>query len=82
MRDALLHTCEHTVNPLWIRGALEELGLHFLGFELPDPAILAEYRRRNPSDPGGLDLEAWDTFEVDYPDVFLGMYQFWVQADG
>lgn len=82
VRDALLHTCEHTVSPLWIRGALEELGLHFLGFELPDPAILAEYRRRNPSDPSGLDLEAWDTFELDYPDVFLGMYQFWVQADG
>ena len=82
VRDALLHTCEHTVSPLWIRGALEELGLHFLGFELPDPAILAEYRRRNPSDPSGLDLEAWDTFELDYPDVFLGMYQFWAQADG
>ena len=82
VRDALLHTCEHTVTPLWIRGALEELGLHFLGFELPDPAILTEYRRRNPSDPSGLDLEAWDTFELDYPDVFLGMYQFWVQADG
>lgn len=82
VRDALLHTCEHTVSPLWIRGALEELGLHFLGFELPDPAILTEYRRRSPSDPSGLDLEAWDTFEVDHPDIFLGMYQFWVQADG
>ena len=82
VRDALLHTCEHTVSPLWIRGALEELGLHFLGFELPDPEILAEYRRRNPSDPSGLDLEAWDRFEVAFPDVFLGMYQFWVQADG
>lgn len=82
VRDALLHTCEHTVDPLWIRDALEELGLQFLGFELPDPAILTEYRRRNPDDPGGLDLEAWDVLEADHPDLFLGMYQFWVQADG
>ena len=82
VRDALLHTCEHTVSPLWIRDALGELGLYFLGFELPDPAILAEYRRRNPGDPSGLDLEVWDALEADHPDVFLGMYQFWTQADG
>lgn len=82
VRDALLHTQEHTVDPLWIGQALEDLRLRFLGFELPDPAILTEYRRRNPGDPSGLDLTAWDAFEIDYPDVFLGMYQFWVQADG
>lgn len=82
VRDALLHTREHTVDPLWIRQALEDLGLTFLGFELPDPAILEEFRRRNPSDPSGLDLAAWDSMEIDHPDIFLGMYQFWVQADG
>lgn len=81
VRDALLHTQEHTVDPLWIRQALSDLRLRFLGFELPDPAILAEYRRRHPDDPSGLDLANWDAFEVDYPDVFLGMYQFWVQAE-
>lgn len=81
VRDALLHTQEHTVDPLWIRQALSDLRLRFLGFELPDPAILAEYRRRYPDDPSGLDLANWDAFEIDYPDVFLGMYQFWVQAE-
>lgn len=81
VRDALLHTCEHTVDPLWIRQSLDDLGLRFLGFELPDPAILAEFRRRNPDDPSGLDLKAWDALEIDYPDVFLGMYQFWAQAE-
>ncbi|MDF1794589.1 MAG: methyltransferase domain-containing protein [Thalassobaculaceae bacterium] len=82
VRDALLHTQEHTVDPLWIRQALKELGLRFLGFELPDPAILEEYRRRYPNDPSALNLEAWDAMEADHPDIFLGMYQFWVQADG
>ena len=82
VRDALLHTCEHTVDPLWIRESLRELDLRFLGFELPDPAILAEYRRQHPNDPSGLDLEAWERFEIDHPDLFLGMYQFWVQAEG
>jgi len=82
VRDALLHVQEHTVDPLWIKQGLADLGLRFLGFELPDPAMLEEFRRRNPGDPAGLDLEAWDAMEVDHPDMFLGMYQFWAQAEG
>ena len=80
VRDALLHSHEVTVDPLWIADALDELGLRFLGFELPDPAILALYRRGRPDDPAGLDLRAWDTVEAERPEIFLGMYQFWCRA--
>jgi len=80
VRDALLHSHELTVDPLWIADALDELGLRFLGFELPDPAILALYRRRHPDDPAGLNLRAWDAVEAERPEIFLGMYQFWCRA--
>ena len=81
VRDALLHEQESTVDLSWIEAALEELGLRFLGFELPDPAWLVEYRRRKPEDAAGLDLRAWDSVETEHPSMFLGMYQFWVQAE-
>ncbi|GHD61944.1 hypothetical protein GCM10017083_50020 [Thalassobaculum fulvum] len=81
VRDALLHAQETAVDPLWIADALKGLRLTFLGFELPDPAMLALYRRHRPDDPLGLDLEAWDAVEAERPDMFLGMYQFWCRDE-
>lgn len=80
VRDALLHEQESTVDLTWLVTALDLLGLRFLGFELPDPAWLVEYRRRKPEDAAGLDLRAWDSVETEHPSMFLGMYQFWVRA--
>jgi len=80
VRDALLHAWEATVDPIWIDDAMRALKLRFLGFELPDPAILTLYRRRRRDDPAGLDLYAWEMVEVERPDIFLGMYQFWCRA--
>ena len=77
VRDALLHAQETAVDPLWIAEALAELRLTFMGFELPDPGILALYRRHNRDDHLGLDLAAWDAVEAEHPEIFLGMYQFW-----
>ncbi len=80
VRDALLHVQEATVDPLWIANGLDRLDLRFLGFELPDPAILEAYRQRRPDDLSGLDLTGWEAMEIDHSDLFLGMYQFWAQA--
>jgi len=77
VRDALLHSSETSVDPLWIAEALATLDLRFLGFELPDPGLLALYRRHRRDDHAGLDLAAWDAVEAERPDIFLGMYQFW-----
>jgi len=81
VRDALLHEQEIGVDPAWLGSALEGLGLRFLGFELPDPGYLELYRHYKPTDSAGLDLETWDQIEREHPDMFLGMYQFWVQAE-
>ena len=80
VRDALLHTHEVTVDPLWIEAGLKSLDLDFLGFELPDLAMLELFRQLRPADPAGLDLETWDAIEAENPDMFLGMYQFWARA--
>ena len=82
VRDALLHTQETAVDPLWIHDALGSLSLRFLGFELPDPSMIVPYRQRRPDDPAGLDLYAWETVEIEHPALFLGMYQFWTRLEG
>ena len=80
VRDALLHEQETGVDPLWIKSALDDLSLQFLGFELPDPNYLQAYAKYRPDDPAGLDLTGWVDFEADHPFGFLGMYQFWARS--
>jgi tetratricopeptide (TPR) repeat protein/SAM-dependent methyltransferase len=76
-RDLLFHVCEHGFDPLELRAALERLGLAFLGFELPDPAIAQGFRAAHPGAAALADLGAWELFERDHPGAFVGMYQFW-----
>ena len=78
-RDLLFHVLEHTVTPLQIKAALEELGLAFVGFHFYDPRILPQFSKMFPDDPQGRNLVHWDAFEQEYPDTFIGMFQFWVQ---
>ncbi len=37
------------------------------------------YRAAFPDDAAMTDLESWHRFETANPDIFRGMYQFWVQ---
>jgi tetratricopeptide (TPR) repeat protein/SAM-dependent methyltransferase len=76
-RDLLFHVCEHGFTLPRIRDALEELGLRFIGFDLPSAFIRARYRDFNPGDPAMTDLEAWDRFEARFPETFAAMYVFW-----
>jgi tetratricopeptide (TPR) repeat protein/2-polyprenyl-3-methyl-5-hydroxy-6-metoxy-1,4-benzoquinol methylase len=78
-RDLLFHVQEHRLTLPEIGRFLAEHDLKFLGFEL-DPAICRLYQARFPADRTMTDLGQWHAFEVDNPDTFLGMYQFWVQA--
>ena len=57
---------------------LKENNLNLLGFEI-DTDVLAAYRRRFPQDLAATDLSNWQEFEADHPDIFIGMYSFWVQ---
>ena len=77
-RDLLFHVQEHRFTLPGIKDLLAALGLRFIGFLL-DPQTVRAYRTRFPHDPSLSDLDAWDAFEAQFPDTFMGMYCFWVQ---
>jgi tetratricopeptide (TPR) repeat protein/2-polyprenyl-3-methyl-5-hydroxy-6-metoxy-1,4-benzoquinol methylase len=80
-RDLLFHVQEHQLTLPEIAAFLAANDLEFLGFELL-PAVLRQYSLANRDDPSGRDLARWDAFERTYPQMFSGMYQFWVQKRG
>ena len=77
-RDLLFHVQEHRLTLSQIESFLANFGLHFIGFEL-DRSVLNRYRVRFAEDRTGTNLRNWASFEVDNPDTFTGMYQFWIQ---
>lgn len=78
-RDLLFHAREHRFTLPQIRAALEELGLAFIGFELPTRQMKYRYRQLFPQDTRMTDLSLWQHFEQLYPGAFAGMYVFWCQ---
>jgi hypothetical protein len=54
------------------------LNLDFIGFQLY-PAVRQQYQLSFPDDLTLTNLECWNEFEIEYPETFFGMYQFWVQ---
>ncbi len=82
-RDLLMHVQEHELNVDDLRRMLAESDLEFLGFlQFSFPQIHDPYVARFPHDPRGLDLDAWEAFEIDNPATFRRMYQFWAQKRG
>jgi len=77
-RDALFHVQEHTFDLPQIAAFLKENGLEFLGFDAA-PDLTHRYTRRFHQDAARTNLENWAVLEQENPDIFIGMYQFWVQ---
>ena len=77
-RDLLFHVQEHCLTLEAIAAFLDAHGLTFLGFEL-DPRVLADYWHHHPEDPSATRLDSWAAYERDHPDIFMEMYQFWIQ---
>lgn len=65
-RDLVLHVQEHRFTIPHIASAIAELGVEFLGFELPGKKL-------------SMSLEQWDAYETANPDTFASMYQFWIR---
>lgn len=65
-RDLVLHVEEHRFTIPQLASAIAELGVEFLGFELPGKRL-------------ALSLEQWDAYETANPDTFASMYQFWIR---
>jgi SAM-dependent methyltransferase len=78
-RDLIFHVQEKQFTIPEIKTMLERLGLAFVGFELTYPAVPTAYALRFPDDPTQTNLDRWDLFEREHPDLFSGMYQFWCQ---
>ncbi|CAB1064543.1 hypothetical protein D1BOALGB6SA_9339 [Olavius sp. associated proteobacterium Delta 1] len=78
-RDLLFHVQEHRFNLIQIKDAIADIGLEFLGFEIPNSNAIAQYKSKYPSDPDAISLDLWHRYESDHPDLFLGMYRFWVR---
>jgi SAM-dependent methyltransferase len=78
-RDLLFHVQEARMTIPSIAAFITEHPLRFIGFEFEPPAA---QRYRNQFGASGwslTDLGRWHEIETKFPDIFAGMYQFWVQ---
>ena len=78
-RDLLFHVQEHRFTLPQIEEALKSLHLKFLGFEMRDQRALKQFKESHPNSNALTSLSLWHKFELDNPDTFIGMYQFWCQ---
>lgn len=78
-RDLLFHTQEARVTIPDIKAFLAEAGLRFLGFDF-DAGTQQRLRALFAQSGWSLtDLDRWHALETAEPNLFAGMYQFWVQ---
>ena len=80
-RDLLFHVMEHRFTVPQLEAALDALGLRFLGFTFNDPTVKGSYRASFPDDVTMTNLAYWDRYEIEHPDTFRSMYQFWCQKN-
>jgi len=78
-RDLLFHVQEHRFTLPQIEAALKLLNLKFLGFEIRDQKALKQFKEFHPNSNALTSLSLWHDFELENPDTFIGMYQFWCQ---
>jgi tetratricopeptide (TPR) repeat protein/2-polyprenyl-3-methyl-5-hydroxy-6-metoxy-1,4-benzoquinol methylase len=77
-RDLLFHVQEHRYTIPQLKSDLEELDLSFLGFFFENDTH-RKYAARFPEDLAMTNLDNWHVFEIEHPDTFISMYQFWTQ---
>jgi 2-polyprenyl-3-methyl-5-hydroxy-6-metoxy-1,4-benzoquinol methylase len=77
-RDLLFHVQEHRMNLPDLESFFMENELSFLGFEI-NPNLTHAYKQRFPNDASATNLGQWHIFETENPNIFKGMYNFWLQ---
>ena len=80
-RDLMFHVQEHRFTLPEIESALTSLGLKFLGFEMPDRQPLKVFSETYPEKEALTSLSLWHEFELEHPEVFQSMYQFWCKKE-
>lgn len=81
-RDMLFHVQEHRFTIPEISQAIDQLGLELVGFDFPDSTTINAYKCEFPDDVYATSLDNWHDFELADPDVFFGMYNFWLRKTG
>ena len=77
VRDLLFHVQEQSFTLDELIKILLDFNLKFLGFA--DLAIKNEYSKLYSKDKKNIFLDNWNKFEIDNPDTFIGMYNFWTR---
>jgi SAM-dependent methyltransferase len=77
-RDLFFHAQEHRLDLLQIQSFINDHDLELLGFVL-EPQATQRFLRRFPNERNATNLDLWHTFEMEHPDFFTGMYNFWIQ---
>lgn len=77
LRDLIFHVQEHRFSIPKISELLKKFNLKFLGFT--NSSIKKDYIKFYPGDLNLTSLKNWNEFEIKNPDIFKGMYQFWVK---
>ena len=75
-RDLIFHFQEKHYDIKNIEQLLEQYNLTFLGFEFRQ-SITSKYLSYYPEDKKLINLENWRNYELNNPNTFLGMYNFW-----
>ena len=76
-RDLLFHVQEQCLTLPQIEAALTSLHLEFLGFEMRNRNVVRKFKESHANNSALASLSLWHKFELDNPDAFIGMYQFW-----
>ena len=79
VRDFLFHVQEHRFTIPQISKILKDLDLEFLGFFFDDEHIKRKFSKFFPNDKENISLDNWHQFEINNPNIFSSMYQFWVK---
>ena len=79
VRDLIFHVQEHRYTLPKISKLLKKYDLEFLGFT--NSSIKKQYSKHYPNDLKNTSLENWNEFEINNPDIFKQMYQFWLKIN-
>jgi len=81
-RDLIFHENDNNYDISGLAALMEEAGLEFIAFDLPDHSILPHFRTMFPDNGAQSKIQNWAEFEEKYPDTFSSMYVFWCRKPG
>ncbi len=81
-RDLVFHIQETTYTLPELAKIIDDIGLEFLRFKMPNQGAQKLYAERFPDDPAMTSFENWDKFEDEFPHTFNGMFKMILKRKG